>query len=582
MAFAVDISRTTSTNRPARALALGAVLILARTLALTGRTLPISGWTVPALIWQDVAVAVVFWLVDRLTRRSRWMWIPYASIVALAAIDVPVTRALSSPLTVPMLRGAGGAISDSIRSYLTFGNVAAMLAVAVAGAGLPFWLCRVPRPVRRIALAAVLLLAAFGPIAATQVDLAGMQRNAVTALVATIVPRAASSDLTGDWRTSPFGATAADDLTQLRATARGFNVLLISLESTASRFLKPYGAADDPMPTLSSLADRGLVFDPVYAVYPESIKGLFSTMCSRVPGFDTAVEVQARQPCPSLATTLSAAGYRTALFHSGWFDYLGMKDVVDHLGFSVAEDAGAIGGPSQTSFGVDEPSTVARLFAWIDSAPAEKPFFSTYLPIAGHHPYVSPEPGPFHEPGDRGAYKNALHYSDRMLAQIIDGLRTRNLADRTLLVLFGDHGEAFGEHEGNYGHTQFIYEENVRVPLVIAKADGSIGPLRIGRTTSLIDVAPTVLELVGVPAGSQSHGHSLLDPTVRMAYFFTDYAVGWTGLRDGCWKFILEVESKRAHLYDVCRDSGEMTDRVVDEPARAETYRRWMAERIVR
>src|SRR5262249_55142533 len=154
---------------------------------------------------------------------------------------------------------------------------------------------------------------------------------------------------------------------------------------------------------------------------------------------------------------------------------------------------------------------------------SNRPFFVTYLPIVGHHPYVSPEPGPFHEPGDRGAYKNALHYSDRVLAQIIDGLRARKLADRTLLVLFGDHGEAFGEHEGNYGHTQFIYEENVRVPLVVASLSNGISHARVNRTASLLDLAPTVLDLVGLPTDARSQGHSLLEPAARMAYFFTDY-----------------------------------------------------------
>jgi arylsulfatase A-like enzyme len=104
----------------------------------------------------------------------------------------------------------------------------------------------------------------------------------------------------------------------------------------------------------------------------------------------------------------------------------------------------------------------------------------------------------------------------------------------------------------------------------------------VNRTVSLIDLAPTVLDLVGLPINPQSQGHSLLEPSARMAYFFTDYAVGWTGLRDGCWKFVMEVESKRAHLFDVCRDGGETADRASEQPARVDTYRRRMEERIVR
>ena len=58
-----------------------------------------------------------------------------------------------------------------------------------------------------------------------------------------------------------------------------------------------------------------------------------------------------------------------------------------------------------------------------------------------------------------------------------------------------------------------------------------------------------------------------------MALFFTDYALGWFGLRDGCWKALVEVESRRARLYDLCRDPGEKTDLSRDHPDRIDTYR---------
>ena len=62
----------------------------------------------------------------------------------------------------------------------------------------------------------------------------------------------------------------------------------------------------------------------------------------------------------------------------------------------------------------------------------------------------------------------ALRYGDASLGALVEGLRARGLAENTLWIILGDHGEAFGRHEGNYGHTFFLYDENVRVPLVIA------------------------------------------------------------------------------------------------------------------
>ena len=89
---------------------------------------------------------------------------------------------------------------------------------------------------------------------------------------------------------------------------RGRNVLLVVLESTGSRHLKTYGAAQDPMPNLTALARRALVVDRAYAVYPESVKGLFATLCSRYPAFDTSPEIYAGVPCAPLPAILSGGG----------------------------------------------------------------------------------------------------------------------------------------------------------------------------------------------------------------------------------------------------------------------------------
>jgi phosphoglycerol transferase MdoB-like AlkP superfamily enzyme len=142
----------------------------------------------------------------------------------------------------------------------------------------------------------------------------------------------------GEWRRSPFGSHAGEDLSRFRGIAKGRNVLLVVLESTAARYLGLYGAPRDPMPGLSALAAQSIVVDPAYAAYPESVKGLFAVLCSRFPAFDTSPEIYARVSCPSLAGRLKEAGYRTALFHSGRFAYLGMRSMIDGRGFDRSAD----------------------------------------------------------------------------------------------------------------------------------------------------------------------------------------------------------------------------------------------------
>jgi phosphoglycerol transferase MdoB-like AlkP superfamily enzyme len=133
---------------------------------------------------------------------------------------------------------------------------------------------------------------------------------------------------------------------------------MVLLESAGAQYLLPYGASYDPMPNLSEVASASIVFENAYSVYPESIKGLFSVICSRYPAMDTDQDRYARIGTPGIASVLRAAGYHTALFHSGRFMYLGMDAIVQNRGYDVLEDAGAIGGNVQSSFGVDEPSTV--------------------------------------------------------------------------------------------------------------------------------------------------------------------------------------------------------------------------------
>src|SRR5262249_37244683 len=139
---------------------------------------------------------------------------------------------------------------------------------------------------------------------------------------------------------------AAIDLVRYRRALAGRNVVWVVLESTAARYLKLYGADRDPTPRLTALAKSGVVFDNIYAVYPESIKGLFSMLCSPAPAaYTSADRYTARDvPCASVSEQFAAAGYRTALFHSGRFVYLGMRGIVEQRGFQTLADAGDVGG----------------------------------------------------------------------------------------------------------------------------------------------------------------------------------------------------------------------------------------------
>jgi glucan phosphoethanolaminetransferase (alkaline phosphatase superfamily) len=587
----VAATETAESGHALRGVCLLGVLLTARAAVLVGRPLPLSLWSFFAYLWQDVLVALLFIALDQRLKRPRVIWSLYAALVVYIAINVPVTRVLSSPLTWTMIRAARGPLADALLHYVTFTNLIALAMPLAAAMWLPRLLAR--RTIRMTAggAAAAALLVAIGPFATARLETGGLHRNAIGALVETSVPRVAAKDAFDDWRTSPAtdehgitrmgphpGSRIPDrgylrDLTSFRGAMRGRNVVLVALESTGARHLGLYGSVPDPAPNLTALAAQSLVFERAYAVYPESIKGLFATLCSRYPAFDTAPELYADVPCASLAATLKAAGYRTALFHSGRFMYLGMMSVIDRRGFDVMEDAGAIGGRVDSSFGVDDASTVSRVLQWIDTTDRRTPFFVTYLPTSGHNPYVTTAPGPFRSDQDFWRYMNAVHESDAAFGALVDGLGRRHLLDNTLFVVFGDHGEAFGEHPGNFAHTLFIHEENVRIPLVIAAPGAMEDQFRVPRIASVIDIAPTVLDLLGLSPQPLHQGASLLPAESRMALFYTDYSIGWLGLADGCWKYLYEIDSRRSRLFDVCADPGETTDRALEHSDRVNAYR---------
>jgi len=152
-------------------------------------------------------------------------------------------------------------------------------------------------------------------------------------------------------------------------------------------------------------------------------------------------------------------------------------------------------------------------------------------------------------------------------------LRARGLEDNTVWVVYGDHGEAFGQHQGNYAHTFFLYEENVHVPFLVAAPGLMTGQTRVSKVVSLVDTAPTILNLLGIAPPSDFQGRTMLDGTRRMALFFTDYSLGILGLRDGPWKFIYEMESGRPKLFDLRSDSQELTDLAGQNGARVLWYR---------
>ena len=212
--------------------------------------------------------------------------------------------------------------------------------------------------------------------------------------------------------------------------------------------------------------------------------------------------------------------------------------------------------------------------AWIGSQDGS-PFFAWIHLFDTHRPYDLTDDfkNRHHDP-----YLSAVLYEDAQLGRVLSYLEERNLLDETLIVVAGDHGEALGDH-GDESHGIFLYEEALRVPLVI-RGPG-VRTRRLMPVVRLIDVMPTVLDLFGIRV-TRMDGASLKNidreppSAAREVYAETMYPLrfGWSplrSLRSDRFKFI---EGPRPELFDLSTDPMEQRNVVADHPQVAEAMRR--------
>jgi arylsulfatase A-like enzyme len=228
---------------------------------------------------------------------------------------------------------------------------------------------------------------------------------------------------------------------------------------------------------------------------------------------------------------------------------------------------------------LDDSVTIGEALKWIDAG-AGAPFF-LYLNLQNSHlPYEVPPDFPRRfspkeldfkisigwfpkEKADvvKNVYADSLAYVDAQLDRLFRRLKERGEWDRTVVVVSGDHGEAFYEH-GSAAHANGVHEEVLRVPLVV-RAPG-LEPGRDGRPAQLLDVAPGVFQLLGLAAHPSFQGESLFAPEpradrVRYVISDTPWSTQLGVIRSG-FKLIWNGDTAGTVLYDLNRDPAEKTD----------------------
>lgn len=347
------------------------------------------------------------------------------------------------------------------------------------------------------------------------------------------------------------------------------NVVLVVVESLGSRYLGLYGERFANDSDIARLAKHGASFNRFYVSNPFSANAMAALSCSVYP-YQSWQWIPLRAPhlkIPAIASVLNASGYRTAMIHSGYLVGDFEKDFLRGQGFSEVYDASDLPGVPHESGpvvplrawggSVDVPRDsvlVPSATSWID-ADRSRPFFLLLWTNDTHYPYASLTHEDFGV-GDPelNRYLNAIKETDAVIGQLERALKAHGLADDTILVVTGDHGEQFGQH-GHLGHGWSVYEEEVRVPLIIANPRLFPREVKIDRIGRQIDLAPTLLQLLGFNAPSEWQGQNLFakGPPPR-AYIFADYIFG---LVEGNFKYIYNLNLSRAEVYDLDRDPQE-------------------------
>ncbi len=244
----------------------------------------------------------------------------------------------------------------------------------------------------------------------------------------------------------------------------------------------------------------------------------------------------------------------------------------------------------------------ADVLAWLDARPTDRPFFLYVHTVDPHVPYLPPanllalyDPNPYDGPVDfnrdretlerikagslrvnardrehlEALYDGEITYHDTHFGSIMEALERRGLADETLVVFTADHGEEFFDH-GSVGHGHSVYEELIRVPLIVHVPGVTDGGLRLEDSVGLVDVLPTIFDALGREIPSDLSGESFLPLLLGEApdaprVTVTGFMEGWRAVNVGRLKLIQRTE-RRVILHDTREDPSEQTDVSASRP----------------
>ena len=361
------------------------------------------------------------------------------------------------------------------------------------------------------------------------------------------------------------------------------NILIIAVDATRADRLGVAGyrrpAGRSLTPNLDALAGRGAYFRRVWAQAPNTPRSFPSFVTSRYPS-EIAWQKKTFNYSPLLPSNhtffepMAAAGWKAiGIFSHFYFT----PDRGMSKGFAEWSDDGAKS-IADSNKDIAAPRIVPQVIERLKKAAASHERFVLWTHLfEPHSSYMSHPEFPSTLSGVQGLeekYDYEIAYDDQWIGKLLKTLDETGLADQTAIVVFGDHGEAWGEHNRVYFHGQNLTEEQLRVPLIITIPGRK--PVVSDDEVGLIDVGPTLLELLGVTPPAYLHGRSLLPaidgeslpPRPIFAELLPSTATPdhHVVMVDRGKKLVHKVSDRRFELFDLGADPGEKQN-LADEPA---------------
>ncbi len=376
------------------------------------------------------------------------------------------------------------------------------------------------------------------------------------------------------WPPRPVDDEGAPDPLAVAASTRalhagGRDLLLVTVDALRADHLGCYGYPRKTTPTLDALALEGVLFERAYTPTPHTSYAISSLMTGKYlrPVLTLAAATGGeRRPDETWAGLFRTYGFRTAAFYPPAIYY------VDAERFGDLAKRGLDFEYAKVEFATP-PLRAAQLSGYLAAAPKDKPLFVWVHLFEPHEPYVTHPDHPFGE-GDVDRYDSEIAEADAGIGRMVAAFRAAR--PTAMVIVSADHGEAFGEHGARY-HGTTVYEEQVRVPLIVSAPGLVAKGRRVSEPVQLVDLLPTALSAYGIPRPPRVRGRDLghllavAEPLLGEGLAFAEVE-DQTMFARGALRLLCNRVLSTCALYDLDRDPLQLHP--LTDPARVAALRK--------